>query len=69
MHTIRLIRSAREKDVYAVLYVSMRLVDEYGWPCFLDVWRDLAVETGTTVAHRRKSVEIAPIVYCIQYRY
>lgn len=47
----------------------MRLVDEYGLPCFLDVWRELAVETGTTVAHRRKSVEIAPIVYCIQYRY
>ena len=47
----------------------IRLVDEYRLPCFLDVWRELAFETGTTVAHRWKSVEIAPIEYCIQYRY
>lgn len=47
----------------------IRLVDEYRLPCFRDGWRELVFETGTTVAHRWKSVEIAPIVYCIQYRY
>ena len=29
MHTIRLIRSAREKDVYAVLNVSIYIYDTY----------------------------------------